>query len=173
MRAINPIGVHIDGAINPRQKQIQACQESAQQLQESFNRWLNDETFDEISQQLRSQLNQEANIHLLIRTDAPELYKLPWQQWDLLSDFPQATIAFTSLQFRNAAILSSPELLKPKPRILAILGHSQGIDVDADRKLLQTSTQADLCFLVEPDRQQISDRLWEDAWDIIFFARTQ
>ena len=53
---------------------------------------------------------------------------------------------------------------------MAILGHSEGIDIEADRQLLENLPNAETVFLVEPQHQQINDQLWEQPWDIIFFA---
>jgi CHASE2 domain-containing sensor protein len=53
---------------------------------------------------------------------------------------------------------------------LAILGNSQGIQLERDRQLLERLPHAEVEFLVEPDRQQLSDHLWSAAWDILFFA---
>jgi CHASE2 domain-containing sensor protein len=58
----------------------------------------------------------------------------------------------------------------PRVRILAILGHSDNIDVERDRALLQALPNADVTFLVEPDRGQLTDQLWEQPWDLLFFA---
>lgn len=62
----------------------------------------------------------------------------------------------------------------PKPqikvRILAILGHSQGIDINADRQLLENLPNTKTVFLVEPNHEEINDQLWDESWDIIFFA---
>ena len=53
---------------------------------------------------------------------------------------------------------------------MAILGHSAGLDVEADRGLLESLPNAEVVFLVEPQRREINDQLWEECWDIIFFA---
>ncbi|MEM1395261.1 MAG: CHASE2 domain-containing protein, partial [Cyanobacteria bacterium P01_H01_bin.150] len=39
-----------------------------------------------------------------------------------------------------------------------------------DRKLLENLPNAEVTFLVEPSRRNINDELWDQAWDIIFFA---
>ncbi|MHC5729113.1 MAG: CHAT domain-containing protein, partial [Nostoc sp.] len=54
--------------------------------------------------------------------------------------------------------------------ILAIVGNSQGIDTQADQALLQQCNNAEVSFLVEPQRQQLTDHLWGKNWDILFFA---
>jgi energy-coupling factor transporter ATP-binding protein EcfA2 len=55
-------------------------------------------------------------------------------------------------------------------RILAILGNSSGINLHKDRQLLENLPDAATTFLVEPQRQDINDQLWNQPWDILFFA---
>jgi CHASE2 domain-containing sensor protein len=55
-------------------------------------------------------------------------------------------------------------------KILAILGNSQEIDIQQDRIILEGLPSAEIEFLVEPSRSQISKELWENNWDILFFA---
>nr|WP_250566143.1 CHASE2 domain-containing protein [Adonisia turfae] len=60
---------------------------------------------------------------------------------------------------------------RSRVRILAILGHGQGLELQTDQVLLNQLPQADVQFLVEPDRQQLNDVLWDpQGWDILFFA---
>jgi len=78
-------------------------------------------------------------------------------------------MAFSTSPFDVSPAAATP-WFKSKVRILAILGHSDGIDTERDRALLKQLPNADIAFLVEESRKEISDRLWEQAWDIIFFA---
>ena len=56
-------------------------------------------------------------------------------------------------------------------RILAVLGESTGINLEADRRLLKQLKDAEVVFLVEPTRQEFSEQLWDkQGWDILFFA---
>ncbi|GEM_PF-5528596 len=55
-------------------------------------------------------------------------------------------------------------------KILAILGNSFGIDIDKDRSLLQGLTDTQTTFLVEPTRKELDEQLWNQDWDILFFA---
>jgi CHASE2 domain-containing sensor protein len=58
---------------------------------------------------------------------------------------------------------------KSKVRILAILGNSTGIDLETDRKLLENLPNSETVFLVEPQRNELNNYLWQQ-WDILFFA---
>ncbi len=55
-------------------------------------------------------------------------------------------------------------------KILAILGNRAGINVEADRALLESLPQAEVKFLVEPRREALNEQLWEQNWNILFFA---
>ncbi|MGL5063039.1 MAG: CHASE2 domain-containing protein [Microcoleus sp.] len=59
---------------------------------------------------------------------------------------------------------------KNRVKILAILGNSQDIDLEQDRKILEKLPSAAVTFLVEPSCNEISKELWENNWDILFFA---
>jgi hypothetical protein len=66
--------------------------------------------------------------------------------------------------------IPSKKTVNEKVTILAIVGNSQEIDTEADRALLQQLPDADVSFLVEPQRKELTDSLWGKSWDILFFA---
>jgi CHAT domain len=53
---------------------------------------------------------------------------------------------------------------------LCILGSNNGIDVNSDYEFLQTLPNAEVHLLLEPARKQLNDELWQQSWDILFFA---
>ena len=56
-------------------------------------------------------------------------------------------------------------------KILAILGNSKGIDLQQDKAvLLEKLPKAKIEFLTEPQRKNLTEKLWEQGWDILFFA---
>ncbi|MEO0844255.1 MAG: CHAT domain-containing protein, partial [Cyanobacteria bacterium J06643_5] len=55
-------------------------------------------------------------------------------------------------------------------KILAIIGDSKGIDVEKDRTLIEQLPNAEVTFLVEPQRETLNDELWLQPWDVLFFA---
>jgi CHASE2 domain-containing sensor protein len=139
-----------------------------QQLARQMNSWLNSEPFRSIDQPLRTQLNATDEIRLLIETNDRLLQKLPWHLWNFFEHYPKSEVAFSAVQYQR-----SPQVHQSthrKVRILAVLGDSRGIDIDQDRSFLaQLSDQAEIEFLVEPHREQLNDRLWQQ-WDLLFFA---
>lgn len=162
---IKPLEIIYEGSVNER---FRECQESATELRLYFATWLNSEAFRDIDKGLREELNREETIRVLIRTEDEQLQKLPWHLWDFFERYPKAELALSTTKLSQAKILIAKP--KAKVRILAILGHSQGINIDADRQLLESLADAETFFLVEPNREVINDQLWEKSWDIIFFA---
>jgi CHASE2 domain-containing sensor protein len=160
---IKPISITYDGSVNPRSE----CIESANELRSRLIAWLDSDSFRCIDRRLREELNRDETIRFLIRTDDKHLQKLPWHLWDLIERYPKAEVALSSTE--SERIKPSPTR-KTKIKILAILGHSDGIDIEADRQLLENLPNAEITFLAEPKHHEINDQLWEQAWDIIFFA---
>jgi CHASE2 domain-containing sensor protein len=143
------------------------CQTTAQILLLHFNTWLQSEPFRPLREKLLEHLSLTDAVRVILQTDNCQLLKMPWQAWDLLERFNHAEIALTSPSYERYEKLRKPNL---KVKILAIIGSSQGIDTQADQALLQNLPDADITFLVEPQRQQLNDQLWENNWDILFFA---
>lgn len=146
---------------------IGGCQEAANRLRRQFNAWLQAESFRVIREKWLEKLLSSDTIRVILQVEDSQLQKLPWHLWDLMDRYPKAEIAL------GAPVYEQIEQLTPldgKVRILAILGNSGGIDTQADLALLQQLPHAEIRLLVEPPRQDLSDRLWEGNWDILFFA---
>ncbi|NJR51355.1 MAG: CHAT domain-containing protein [Leptolyngbyaceae cyanobacterium CSU_1_3] len=138
-------------------------------LSKQMNTWLTSETFRPIEQQLRTWLNASDEIRIIIEANDPCLRQLPWHLWQLFADYPHAEVALGVINYQRST-QSSTEKTHRRASILAILGDSQDIDVNRDRIYLeQLLTQADIHFLVEPEREELNHQLWQD-WDILFFA---
>ena len=141
------------------------------QLTDRLNKWLNSGTkaWQKIRDSLQRHLNSSDEVEVLIQTRDRRLRQLPWQIWDFFEHYPHAEVALSTSEYQRTETL--PRKLNDKVRILAILGDSTGIDVEEDRRYLnQLSTQAEIEFLVEPEPEQLNDRLWSQRWDILFFA---
>lgn len=155
--------IETDGYINQR---VQICQNSALQLQQLFEAWLDASEFKRIDRKLRDYFSLNQAVRVLIRTSDSLLQKLPWHLWNWV-ETRAAEVIFSTPEYQQ---VSPPTPLNPKVRILAILGDAQGIDVEKDRRLLESLPNVDLFFLVEPTRKDINTQLWEKNWDILFFA---
>jgi CHASE2 domain-containing sensor protein len=161
---IKPKKISYDGSVNAR---IRECKASADELEALFLCWLDSEGFRPIDKCLRSNLNRSEATRFLIRAEDPQLQRLPWHAWDLFRVF-ESEPAFSPPRLQAFPKVPVSED-KRSVKILAILGHSAGINVEEDRALLK-KLAPDTHFLVEPDRKAITDQLWEQPWDIIFFA---
>ncbi|MGJ3249107.1 MAG: CHASE2 domain-containing protein [Elainellaceae cyanobacterium] len=166
-RAIKPYRIKYDGTINP----IETCIDSAQQLVQQFQQWLRADSFRDIDVHLRQALMPSDAIQVLIRTASAEAQALPWHLWDFVEQYPKAEIALSGMRShpglseRNAA--DSDQTLV---NILAVLGDRQNIDIDSDRQSLNQLPGTQVEFLVEPSHHQLNEALYEQSWDILFFA---
>lgn len=144
--------------------------EVCQQFSVDLNRWLASQEFLKIERSLRSQLHPTEDIRIILETNDEQLRRLPWHQWNWFEDYPKADIAFSKVEHRHILPASSKRS-SDKTRILAILGNSQGIDLDAEVKFLNSLQDAEIQFLVNPSRQEFNIQLWDaQGWDILFFA---
>ncbi|MBH8574932.1 CHASE2 domain-containing protein [Nostocaceae cyanobacterium CENA369] len=141
--------------------------ELCQQLSSKINIWLNCEQFRKIDQKLRTQLNPKEEICFIIATSDNLLRRLPWHLWNFFDDYPNAEVALSTLEPKRLNKVYIPKKIK----ILAIFGNNQGIDISKDKYLLEKlSNQAQINFLIEPQRKELSNELWGKGWNILFFA---
>ena len=142
--------------------------EISQNLINEFNYWLQSPEFLRLEQKLRSHLNTAEAIRIIIETDNELVKRLPWHCWQLLQDYPDAEIALSRPEYKQ---LDSEAMRRQKVRILAILGNSQDIDVEAEKRAISALPDAETKFLVQPSRQEFDRQLWDTkGWDILFFA---
>ncbi len=144
-----------------------------QQFSKLLNRWLNSPEFRKIDQQLRTQLKPVDEIRFIFETNDKLLRKLPWHLWNFFEDYPFAEVALSASEYQisNKVALNINQSKVEKIRILAIFGNNQGIDISQDKYFLeQLSNQAEIKFLVEPNLNVLNKQLWQEGWDILFFA---
>ncbi|MCT7952933.1 CHASE2 domain-containing protein [Ancylothrix sp. C2] len=155
------------GSINSR---IAECKESAGRLSTELKKWLKSDGFRAIDLHLREELNRDEMVRFLICTQDADIQKLPWQEWDFFRRYGKAELAISPLESKPIIEFKSSREEENSVKILAILGNKEGIDIEADIKVLKTLPNAELVFLAEPTHQEINAELWEKGWDIIFFA---
>ncbi len=148
---------------------LQDCQRSADDLRVRMNQWLRSDSFSPIRDLLLSEIGRDELVRLVVQVDHDSLQQLPWALWDLFDRYPNAEISIAAPTFQRRQINRDSQS-EGVVRVLAILGDSSGIDIDRDRALLAALPNARVTFLVEPKRQDLADRLWEQPWDILFFA---
>ncbi|MEA5571106.1 pentapeptide repeat-containing protein [Calothrix sp. UHCC 0171] len=143
------------------------CDRLSFQLYKQVNFWLNSPQFRPLKEQLLEKLNPDESIRILLQTADNQLRRIPLHLWDFFERYPQAEIALSSTTYERKSTFQSP---KSHVKILAILGDSTGINIHKDRALLEQLPNAEVNFLVEPQRQVLNDKLWLQEWDILFFA---
>ncbi|MGQ4649535.1 CHASE2 domain-containing protein [Lyngbya aestuarii] len=165
-RIIKPKAIKIDGSL---QKNQQECHNRANELCDRFNTWLRADSFFSIREKWLEKVRTSEEVRIIISAENHQLWQLPWQQWDFLERYSKAEIGLSTLEYeRPPGVLAPP--CQDRVRILAILGNSYKINVEQDRHLLEKLPNAEVTFLVEPQRQELNDQLWEQNWDILFFA---
>ena len=162
---IKPQQIIYDGSIDPRKQLVK----SAAKLHQELQNWLNYPSFNSVDKHLREELNRQEVIRMLICSNCLEIYQLPWCCWDLVENYPKLEIAIGNFNFERVPITHKP-LKNGKVKILAILGDGRGLNLEADQAFLNSLADGEVIFLVEPTPQELYTRLWQDSWDIIFFA---
>lgn len=164
LRQIKPKQIIYNGSI---QQRIEECRSSAKVLSNRFTDWLDSKEFRAIDKTLREEFSTNEEIRVPIESEDSHIQKLPWHSWDFFQRYRNTELSLISPAARQVESVRKP---KKAVKILAILGHKEGIDITTDRKLLENLPDAEVTFLVERTHEEINDRLWEENWDILFFA---
>ena len=146
---------------------VEECVQAAKQLGDRLNCWLQSDCFRPIREKWLEKLLTSDAIRVILQTQEYQLQKLPWHLWELMERYPNAEIALSAPSYEQLSLSSIPT---GTVKILALLGDSNGIDILADRALLEQLPDAKIDFLVEPAREDLTDNLWQQNWDILFFA---
>lgn len=167
---IKPIKVILGGSLTEPQEN---CKKLGDRLSHELNSCLNAESFRPIKDTLLKHLAPDDMVRVLIKTDNIWLRRLPWQSWNVFDDYPKAEVALSApeyAQLGRANAATKRKRVNKKIQILAILGNSDGIDIDKDREILKQLPDAETTFLVEPTRHTLNEKIWAQHWDILFFA---
>lgn len=145
------------------------CQTLAAELSTQLNAWLDSDAFRPVRETLLMSLSAESSIRFFLQTDDLAVRSLPFHLWSWFDRYRQAELILSESTYQRA-LATSEGNRAGKIRVLAILGDSQGLDVERDRALLQQLPDVEVTCLVEPVRSQLNDTLWSTRWDILFFA---
>jgi CHASE2 domain-containing sensor protein len=143
-----------------------ACQTLSDTLVKRLNAWIRTEEFDPIRSNWLKRLQPDEPMRIILQARDSRLQQLPWHLLDLLKGYDRAEIAVSASYDQPTQITSNRRQVK----ILAILGDSEGINTKADEALLQQLPHAQVTFLAEPERTELTAQLWQQPWDILFFA---
>lgn len=145
---------------------VTACRQAAEQLGDRLNHWLQADSFRPIREKWLEKLLPTDPIRIILQTEDPDIIKLPWHLWEILDRYPNAQMALSAPAYEQ---MNRAKPANAKVKILALLGNSSGIDLQSDRQQLEQLPAA-VTFLVEPALPDLTDRLWDQHWDILFFA---
>lgn len=147
---------------------LEDCYDAAEKLSEYLNQWLRSPAFLPARELVSDNIYRTDEVRVLLQSGNPYLQKMPWHLWDLFDRrFTKSEIAIAAPAYSS---IEPTQKHSDKIRILVILGNSEGIDIEADRSMLEQLPNAEVTLLVEPRRQQLNDQLWQQQWDILFFA---
>jgi len=143
----------------------------SEELERSINNWLESPGIINLSRQLRAILHPSDEIRIIIETQDNIIQKLPWHCGNFFQDYPHSEISFSRTEYKRTNGLQLSEICRNKVRILAILGNSQGINLEKEERFLQGLPSSEVEFIVKPSRQEFNDKLWDSqGWDMLFFA---
>ena len=144
-------------------------EETGFKLKNEINIWLNCQLFEPIEKTLRTQLNYDDKIGVIIETNQEQIQRLPWELWEIFEDYPHAIHAFSPSSYYPRKRKRN-KIPRTKVKVLGILGQSQGLDLTKDILSLQQISDAIPEFLTQPKSEDLNDELWKLGWDILFFA---
>ncbi|NEN98495.1 MAG: CHAT domain-containing protein [Moorea sp. SIO3I7] len=142
-------------------------------LVKSLNTWLDSEDFRVVKEAFMKNLSPSDEIRVIIQVEDIQLRRIPWHLWDIFDYYRKAEVALGELTYDKIDKVKPPisSMSKDRVRILAVLGNSDGINLEKDRELLEDLPDTEPTFLVEPSRLELDRALWDEkGWDILFFA---
>jgi len=140
--------------------------EARNKFEEYLRGWFSQLPWRELRVSIEERTQPDEFIRVIIDTRNIYLKKLPWHLWQLFNNRPHAEFAL------SAEYAPPTEPLKRPVKVLAIFGGSEGLDLASDRELIATLSRrgAKVTWLEQPQRSELSENLWKQHWDILFFA---
>jgi branched-chain amino acid transport system substrate-binding protein len=139
-------------------------EQATETLRTCLVQWFNQTELRDLRESILLTVSSEEPARLFIQTQDQLLRRLPWHLWPLLEKLPQLEIGI------SAAWAPTFRRLKAPLKILAVLGSDEKLNLNVDQSLLASLPNATTTYLLAPSRQELSDRLFEDQWDMLFFA---
>ncbi|MDD1427556.1 ABC transporter substrate-binding protein [Dolichospermum sp. ST_sed9] len=144
----------------------EVCHIAAQKFQSRFNNWLNQPSVRKLERQFLQKIGEWHNVRFILQTQDSLLRRLPWHLWEIFQISHIQPEVVISSEYEPSKIQ-----LKSPVKILAIFGNSQGIDIQPDLQALTAKLPGAIIEpLLQPSRQEIVKKLWNQPWDILFFA---
>jgi ABC-type phosphate transport system substrate-binding protein len=169
-RAIQPVSAQVT-----HQSSLVTCLGMTKDYETKVRTWLSSSTFgmlrDRIKANVRVAADQSVPIIMECDTGDPEqdilLRKLPWHTWDLFDRLNHAEVVLGARFARPTFPLQAPV------KTLAIFGGDEGgLNLEEDIRALKELERdgSEIHIRLQPDREQLSKCLYDQSWDILFFA---
>ncbi|MEI6429362.1 MAG: CHAT domain-containing protein [Pseudanabaena sp. ELA607] len=140
----------------------------SRELIHDFCDWLKHDDFAEIAKIIEEQGRDSDENRIILTTNEPQLFKLPWRKWSVIADYlPNTLVSIGSNEFQR--VESAP---KDKNRILILLGHDAKDDHAIAFTKLENDYRDRLEFVKEsPETLDELRHILADAggWDILLF----
>ncbi|OUL24648.1 hypothetical protein BV372_28785 [Nostoc sp. T09] len=149
------------------------CRQQMQRLEANLNQWLQPSGelgWQKIRERLSKELASQPDMRLAIKAKDPNLWKLPWHTWDLLSSYPNVGVSYSPVEYEvweNGKNQSQSD----RVRVLAIFGDNRHLNLEGDRQAIKNLAQAESVFCQQPQARDLIAQLRDPkGWDIFFFA---
>lgn len=165
----------VDGRIIFKERSAASSSEQKRELNQyknqfltELNKWLRSDDFRPIENLLRTKLTRQATVNFTVEASNHQLRRLPWYLWEFFNDFPNAEPAVAFTKYEGGKIGKSK---RDNVRILVVVGDSQGINTEVDRKIFQDYFKdTQIKFLSQPVRDELYGCLDDkQGWDILAF----
>jgi CHAT domain len=159
------------------QSYIDLCTTESEELIQLFNDWLEAPGFRSAKEKILSNFSESEENLLIIETEDTKLWQLPWHKWRLIEfDYLKTEVVISLPNFTPLPLNQRPASSN-NIRILSVLGDDSGIDLEEDKKvlnsILQTNTKnrrlADIKFIPQPSHPELDEALRLE-WDILCFS---
>jgi WD40 repeat protein len=139
----------------------------SRELIQHFCDWLKHDDFAGIAKIIQEQGETSDENRIVLMTNEPQLFKLPWRKWSAIADLPNTLVSIGSNEFQR--VEAAP---KDKNRILILLGHdAQDAHASAFTKL-ENDYRDRLEFVKKsPETLDELSSILADAggWDMLLF----
>ncbi|MDZ8106248.1 MAG: ABC transporter substrate-binding protein [Nostoc sp. DedQUE12a] len=154
---------------------LETWRQRTEQLEEYCREWFQDRAFRSLRDRIQAntRVRSDRSVPIIIRCSTKDdnpnelLRRLPWHVWDLFTNLPNSEFALFANFHTQLVTLNAPV------KVLAIFGSSQGgLQLEQDQAALEILKQrgAEITPISQPSHQDLSDLLFQQNWDILFFA---
>jgi CHASE2 domain/CHAT domain len=150
---------------------IKNCRLKSEYFIDEMNDWLESPEFKPARDRMLITFKEQEENLLIIQTDQPQLWQLPWHKWALIDDnYPKTEVIISIPGICDI----NPEFAKSrstKLEILSITGDTTDIDVEAEQQKLKSRNSKNVSVKVEskPSSQELFNLL-QIQRDILYFC---